>query len=164
MKERWKDIKGYKGMYQVSNHGFVRSWKNGGHGKRDKPKEIGRLGNGEYNMVALCNEGDSRSETVHRIVAEAFIPNPENKPCVNHIDGNKKNNHVSNLEWCTYSENINHAVETGLIPPGMKKDNIRIRIDDELKEKFKRHAQTEDKTMSEIVVNYIQWRVQKPKS
>ena len=67
-----------------------------------------------YPQVSLQVDGTEKRFNVHRIVAELFVPNPDNKPIVNHIDGNKKNNHASNLEWVTYSENIKHAYSTGL--------------------------------------------------
>ena len=76
------------------------------HGK----KMIGNIDRSGYHEVIL----NGKQYRVHRLVAEAFIPNPENKPCVNHKDGNKKNNKVNNLEWCTYSENTVHAYQTGL--------------------------------------------------
>ena len=63
----------------------------------------------------LSKQGKVKTITVHRLVAQAFIPNPDSKPEVNHIDGDKKNNNMSNLEWCTSSENVQHAVDTGLI-------------------------------------------------
>lgn len=69
---------------------------------------------GEYLAIGVYFEGKRISHSIHRLVALAYIPNPEDKPCVNHIDGNKLNNDVSNLEWTTYSENAIHAVETGL--------------------------------------------------
>lgn len=72
---------------------------------------------GEYLSIGLYLKGKRVGVSVHRLVAEAFIPNPEGKPCVNHIDGNKLNNHVSNLEWVTHSENAIHAVDTGLKGP-----------------------------------------------
>lgn len=70
-----------------------------------------------YKVVGLWKDNKPTAKTVHRLVALAFIPNPENKPCVNHIDGNKQNNHVSNLEWMTYSENTIHSFENGLQIP-----------------------------------------------
>jgi len=67
-----------------------------------------------YPIVYLRKNGKSHVLTVHRLVATAFIPNPDNKPQVNHIDGNKTNNYVDNLEWCTNSENMDHAIRMGL--------------------------------------------------
>lgn len=69
---------------------------------------------GEYLSIGLYHDRKRKSFAVHRLVALVYLDNPENKPCVNHIDGDKFNNHVSNLEWCTHSENAIHAVETGL--------------------------------------------------
>lgn len=68
-----------------------------------------------YESVEICSDGQKKRYYVHRLVATMFVPNPENKPCINHINGNKKDNRVENLEWCSYSENINHAIKTGLM-------------------------------------------------
>lgn len=70
---------------------------------------------GEYKSVTLCEDGIRKEKTIHRLIALAFIPNPNEYPVVNHIDGNKHNNSVSNLEWCTYKDNVKHAMETGLM-------------------------------------------------
>lgn len=123
MIEKWKDILGYENMYQVSNFGRVRSLdrvliRNDGR----KYKYVGKLlkvnickTNGSY-LVHLYNNTEGRiAFYVHRLVALSFIPNTENKPEVNHIDGNRNNNHVSNLEWTTRQENMDHGFRTGLI-------------------------------------------------
>ena len=106
MTEVWKDVKNYEGLYQISNLGNVKRISSG---KRLKP--YNRKG---YIRVALSKDDTTKHIDIHRLVAQAFIPNPENKPEVNHIDGDKSNNEVSNLEWCTRKENMNHAKNTGL--------------------------------------------------
>lgn len=114
--EIWKDIKGYEGLYQVSNLGNVKSLPREftrKDGRRYVVKECvlkGGKASAGYFTVNLLN----KTHTIHRLVAEAFIFNPENKECVNHVDGDKLNNNVKNLEWCTYSENNKHAYDKGL--------------------------------------------------
>lgn len=104
--EEWKDIIGYVGYYQVSSFGRVKSLRNI-RGNTDKI--LSQIPNWGYLRVGLWVNGVSKIKRVHRIVAESFIENPKNKPCVNHKDGNKTNNNVSNLEWVTYSENELHS-------------------------------------------------------
>lgn len=104
MQEIWKDIKGYEGLYQVSNLGRVKSLPRKNVTK-EKILNGGNNGDG-YIKVSLSN----KLYYVHRLVAEAFIPKIEGKNFVNHIDENKSNNNVNNLEWCTNKENINHSI------------------------------------------------------
>jgi len=110
MKEEWKPIKGWK-YYEVSTFGKVKSImfvNNICKKKRDKIlKTVISKKQREY--VSLKQDGYRKNCTVHRLVAEAFIPNPNNYPQINHIDGNPTNNIVSNLEWCTGSHNAKHA-------------------------------------------------------
>ena len=114
----WKPIKGYEGIYEVSDAGGVRSCERitpDGKYLSTKILNGGRYPNG-YEFVCLRKAGHNRNRMTHRLVAEAFLPNPDNLPCVNHKDGNKHNNDVSNLEWCTYSQNRKHAYDVGIAP------------------------------------------------
>ena len=108
VKEEWKDIAGYEGLYQISNFGHVKSLHSNGRVLKLHEDK------GGYLTVCLFWKCKYKCCKVHRLVASAFIANPENKPTVNHIDGNKKNNRVDNLEWATHKENIVHANKTGL--------------------------------------------------
>ena len=100
--EIWKDVPGYVGLYKVSNYGRVKSI------KKQLVLKICGSGN-RYKTVALCN-GMRKTFRLHRLVAAVFIPNPENKPCVDHIDGVRFHNFVENLRWCTYDENMNYEL------------------------------------------------------
>lgn len=112
MKEIWKDIKGYEGLYQVSNMGRVKSLKRislDGRRIEEKILKYKRAGRGQYQCVRLYKNNTSKYKTIHRLVAEAFVPNPNNLPQVNHKDENSKNNIYSNLEWCTGKYNVNYG-------------------------------------------------------
>ena len=107
MEEIWKDIEGYEGLYQVSNLGKVRSLNYNRTGKtrllRPNPNE------NRYLKVSLCKNGKAKTYKVHRLVAQAFIPNPDGFPEINHIDEDQQNNRVDNLEWCDHIYNSNHG-------------------------------------------------------
>ncbi len=118
MEEIWKPVRNYEELYKVSNLGRV--YRIGAHVKRLNHlmyvpvRMMGSLDNGKgYLRIKLTKENKSKRIMLHRIIAEAFIPNPQNKRCVNHLDGNKKNNCIENLEWCTHSENVNHSIKIG---------------------------------------------------
>lgn len=118
--EIWKDIKGYEGSYLVSNFGRVKSLNRKVLGRYGTQREIkGAILNltpdkDGYLKVNLKKSQKGKSLRVHRLVAEAFLENSENKPQVNHINGVKNDNNISNLEWVTLSENRKHAYKTGL--------------------------------------------------
>jgi len=118
--EIWKDIKEYEGYYQVSNQGRVRSGNRQVNRVNSKPYfKPGRIlrsadNGGGYGKVHLHLGNANCRVYIHRLVAMMFIPNPEGKPEVNHIDGNSKNNIADNLQWVTHRENMKHAVESGL--------------------------------------------------
>lgn len=101
--EEWKDIKGYEGLYKVSNEGNIYSI-------RKKHNFTLTVGSNGYISVILTKNGEKCYTSVHKLVAQAFIPNLENKPCVGHLDCDRTNNIVENLYWCTYLENNNHPI------------------------------------------------------
>lgn len=107
-KEIWKDVVGYEGSYKVSNFGRVISC------KYSKIIEIkASVSNKGYYGVSLYSNNRRKHFLVHRLVAQAFIPNPKNKPQIDHIDGNPLNNNASNLRWCTQKENCNFTIAIG---------------------------------------------------
>ena len=132
MKEEWKDIKGYERLYQVSNYGRVRSYDreviqkhysgcDTTHIYKGKVMKLRQNKNG-YMIAYLTKNKRQTKYLVHRLVAEAFIPHEPNKNYVNHLDNDSTNNNVTNLEWCTQSENIKYAYDNGTkTPPHQKR-------------------------------------------
>ena len=131
--EIWKDVIGYENLYSVSNLGNVmakekKQWNNlcncwSNRRQRILIKHICMHG---YEFIRLSKNNTPKAMKVHRLVAIHFIPNDKNKPCINHKDGNKKNNCVENLEWVTQSENVIHAFATGLrVTTEKEKDRLR---------------------------------------
>lgn len=120
LKKEWKEIKGYEGKYIISNYGEVISlpWYKQNNSKLQyvEPKEIKRYVNPKngYVYVQLWNNAKYKNIRLHKLVAQAFIKNSNNLPQINHKDGNKKNNRVDNLEWCTAKDNILHSYKIGL--------------------------------------------------
>lgn len=117
--EIWKPVAGYEGIYEISSFGRlktlsrrVNSWR-GGRVINEKIRKVGKWANA-YPTYILSKMNANKMYLAHRLVAEAFIPNPENKPEVNHVDGDKSNSKATNLEWCTSSENAQHSYNTGL--------------------------------------------------
>ena len=106
MEEIWKDIDGYDGEYQVSNLGNVRSLN---YMRRKETRELSKKNIKGYPYVILYKNTKIQRKRIHRLVAEAFIPNPNNLPEVNHKDENKANNRVDNLEWCTHQYNFQYT-------------------------------------------------------
>ena len=103
------DIEGYEGLYTIDEDGVIRS--------SARNIEMKHNCSGPYKKINLYRDGKYKSFLVHRLIATAFLPNPDNKREVNHIDGDKHNNSINNLEWATPSENVNHALKTGLRVP-----------------------------------------------
>lgn len=114
--EIWKDVEGYEGLYQISNLGNVKSLDRYVKQKDNKIKHIKEKmltshdNNRGYLAVNLSKDGKTKTHTVHRLIATAFIPNPENKPCIDHINAIRTDNRIENLRWATYSENNSNPI------------------------------------------------------
>lgn len=116
MNEIWKDIKGYENLYQVSNMGRVKSLEriiircdNKTQTIKEKILKT-RIGNNGYYTIILSKKGEIKKIDIHRLIAIAFIPNPDNKPCIDHINGDRTDNRIENLRWVTQKENINNPI------------------------------------------------------
>ncbi len=138
MEENWRFIPGYEGLYEVSNLGNVRSvtakiYRNNGTTYIRRGKLLGIRDFGKYTQVILSKQGNAKCYGVHRLVAQAFIPNPDNLPCVNHKDEDRTNNCVDNLEWCTYKYNNEYNDRV---------DKCRQKISNTLRSKTTHHKMT----------------------
>ena len=121
--EIWKDVKGFENLYQISNYGRLKSIGKNNHSKNNNKTIIRKTfpNRKGYLSCIIYNNNKKHNMRIHRLVAKTFIENPLNKEQVNHIDGNKQNNCVNNLEWCTNSENQLHAYKNGLEKPRFKR-------------------------------------------
>lgn len=120
MKEIWKPIKGYEGLYEVSNFGRIRRY-----------LQLNTNNKG-YKHITLIKDNKKTDVSIHRLVAEAFLPNPDNLPCVNHKDENPSNNFVNNLEYCTYKYNSNYGTAQQQKSHKLSKPVCQYSLDNEL--------------------------------
>ena len=152
--EIWKDIPDYEGLYQVSNLGRIKSL-NYNHTKTEKIRKLDQSGKG-YSLILLCNSKGKKKYLVHRLVAEAFLDNPDNLPQVNHKDGNKLNNNVDNLEWCTNGYNEKHAYSLGLKSKnyadknGMARPVLQFDLNNNFINEFKTIKEAHQKTKTAV--------------
>ena len=121
---KWLPVPGFETLYEVSDEGEIRSLC--GRYGFNRVLKLG-VGSKGYLNVSLCNKGHQKTANVHRIVATVFIPNPDGLPCINHKDGNKQNNFVSNLEWCSYQ--YNNVYGDRLIKSALKRSKPVICIE-----------------------------------
>lgn len=144
MQEVWKDVVGYEGYYQVSNLGRVKSLRTKAYSPKEKcaivvmrERVLRQSPNVKtYLNVSLRKSGTKNTQKVHRLVAKAFIPNPDNLPQVNHKDENKQNNCVENLEWCTNQYNINYGTARARMAEKRKKKVIQLSASGEVVNKW----------------------------
>jgi hypothetical protein len=176
MEEIWKDVVGFEGLYKVSNLGNVigigKSWVCGMYDSIIvKPESIRKQSTdtGGYKQVWLCKDGKAKNYLVHRLVAKTFLENPENKKDINHKNGNKTDNGLDNLEWCTRSENVLHAFKNDLKKPssGSRHGMSKLKEDDVLRirELSGKHTKLELAEMFGVgrrninnIINYKSWQ------
>lgn len=155
MEERWKDIKGYNGFYKISSYGRIMNTGIYRDGRRYSPKVL--IPNTDihgYKYVSLYKNGKMKSVKVHRLVAEAFIPNPENKPCIDHIDTNRSNNNVDNLKWVTYHENANNPITRTHLSEAWKRKGLSSSDRKVLSDRMKLNI---EKVMSKVRIPVLQF-------
>ena len=124
-KEIWKPVVGYEGLYEINNKGEIKTIKSGRIIKYFKNKD-------GYLSCKLSKKSKTKTYLVHRLVAQAFIPNPENKPYVNHKDSNRLNNTLNNVEWCTPLENVKHMIISGRSTYKKGSNNINSKLDENI--------------------------------
>lgn len=155
--EEYKDIPNYTGLYQVSNLGNVKSLPKGdGNGNKERllKQEIIVRNHTNYRRVTLCKDGITKRFQVHRLVAQAFIDNPLNKPQVNHLDNNGENNCSTNLEWATGSENMLHAQKQGRLDKAVAA-GVEASIKAQKKLTDERHSLLIGKRFNNLTLNSI---------
>ncbi|HMX02920.1 MAG TPA: NUMOD4 domain-containing protein [Chitinophagales bacterium] len=162
MNQIWKEISGYEGLYEVSNDGRVRSldrWVTHPYGmalKRGRILAAATIWSG-YKRVLLIKDSIRKNITVHRLVALAFVENPNNETQVNHIDGNKENNSFLNLEWCSIGYNNRHARNTGLNVARFGKESHSYGFKNKRSHALRNIETNEIKPIVEVAKEYPQW-------
>jgi hypothetical protein len=141
--ETWASIKNYEGFYKVSNYTTIISLARNGHPDRLITPTLSPIG---YYIVGLSKNNESNSFYLHRILATTFLQNPDDLPCVNHKDGNKLNNTLMNLEWCTFKRNSQHAIENGLMKMSGEDNHSAILKEYEVLEIFYSSLKTNELT------------------
>lgn len=149
--EIWKNIINYEGLYQVSNYGRIKSLnRTDSNNHKIFEKILKPIFSGTANTINLYKNGYKQRVSIHRIVANHFIPNLFNYPIINHLNGNKKDNRFTNLEWCTYSINHKHAYEIGLKQPKRGEESHLAKLTQKDVEKIRFLYKTTDLTQSNL--------------
>ena len=144
----FKPMLGFEGVFEINVNGEIKSLARNGTPEKILKSSIGTRG---YPRVSFRVFGKQYTKNVHRLLAENFIENQDNLPCVNHIDGNKLNNSIENLEWCSYSHNVKHAYDNGLSTPFLGSKGTGLTDTDVLRIV---ELKSEGKTLEKIAKNF----------